>query len=154
MSAVKRLEPREDNVCFGCGAGNSRGMKLLFEADDATKRIRGEFKLGEEYQGGPKFLHGGIIALVIDEAMGKVSRFRQTHAVTAEMTVEYLKPIVVNQEIVVEAFESDEPKGRNLFYACEIRKPDGTLLARGRGRFVIVGEQFIAEVARGLQRAD
>ena len=46
----------------------------------------GEFKMGEEYQGGPKFLHGGIIALVIDEAMGKVWRFRQTHAVTAEMT--------------------------------------------------------------------
>ena len=136
------------------GRGMQRGMRLLFEADDATKRIRGEFKLGEEYQGGPKFLHGGIIALVIDEAMGKVSRFRQTHAVTAEMTVEYLKPIVVNQEIVVEAFESEEPKGRNLFHACEIRKPDGTLLARGRGRFVIVGEKFIAEVARGLQRAD
>jgi acyl-coenzyme A thioesterase PaaI-like protein len=152
MSAGKRLEPRDDNLCFGCGAGNARGMQLLFEADDVTKRIRGEFRLGAEYQGGPKFLHGGIIALVIDEAMGKVSRFRQARAVTAEMTIEYLKPVVVDQEIVVEAFESEEPKGRNLFHACEIRKPDGTLLARGRGRFVIVGEKFIAEVARALQR--
>ena len=51
---------------------------------------------------------------------------------------------------MVEAFESEEPKGRNLFHACEIRD-DGTLLARGRGRFVIVGEKFIAEVARALQ---
>ena len=151
MSAVKRLEPRQDNVCFGCGAGNARGMQLLFVADDETRRIRGEFKLGPEYQGGPKFLHGGIIALVIDEAMGKVSRFRQARAVTAEMTIEYLKPIVVNQEIVVEAFESEEPKGRNLYHACEIRSRDGAMLARGSGRFVIVGEKFIAEVARGLQ---
>src|SRR5271154_3401722 len=109
MSAVKRLEPREDNLCFGCGAGNARGMRLLFEADDATKRIRGEFRLGPAYQGGPNFLHAGIIALVIDEAMSKVSRFRETHAVTAEMTIEYLNPIVVNQETVVEAFESEEP---------------------------------------------
>jgi acyl-coenzyme A thioesterase PaaI-like protein len=151
MSAVKRLEPREDNVCFGCGAGNARGMKLLFEADDATRRVRGEFKLGPEYQGGPMFLHGGIIAVLIDEAMGKVCRFRQERAVTAEMTVEYFKPIGVNQEIIVEAFESDEPKGRNLFHVCEIRNREGSVLARGSGRFVIVGEEFIAEVARGSQ---
>ena len=151
MSAVKRLEPREDNVCFGCGAGNERGMKLLFVADDETRRVRGEFKLGPEYQGGPSFLHGGIIALLIDEAMGKVCRFRQARAVTAEMSIEYLKPVGVNQEIVVEAFESDEPKGRNLFHACEIRNREGAILARGRGRFVIVGERFIAEVAKVSQ---
>ncbi len=148
MSAVQRLEPREDNLCFGCGAGNARGMKLVFEADDATRRVRGEFKIGPEYQGGSNFLHGGIIALLIDEAMGKVCRFRQTRAVTASMTVDYLKPIGVNQEIVVEAFETDEPKGRNLFHGCEIRNRDGVVLARGVGRFVIVGAEFIAEVAR------
>lgn len=148
MSAVQRLEPREDNLCFGCGAGNARGMKLVFEADDVTRRVRGEFKLGPEYQGGPSFLHGGIIALLMDEAMGKLSRFRQRHAVTAEMTIEYLKPIVVNHEIVVEAFEAEEPKGRNLFYACEIRNREGAVLARGIGRFVTVGEKFVAEVAR------
>jgi uncharacterized protein (TIGR00369 family) len=151
MSAVRRLEPREDNHCFGCGAANSRGMKLIFEADDETRRVRGEFILGPDYQGGAMFLHGGIIALLADEAMGKVCRFRQARAVTAEMTIEYLKPVGVNQEIVVEAFEAEEPKGRNLFHACEIRNRDGVVLARGRGRFVMVGEKFIAEVARANQ---
>ena len=54
----------------------SAGCSLRFEQDDAAQRIRGTFRLGAEYQGGAGFIHGGIIATVLDEAMGKVCRFR------------------------------------------------------------------------------
>ncbi len=37
---------------------------------------------------------------LLDEAMGKVCRFRDVRAVTAELTIEYLKPIPVEQTIV------------------------------------------------------
>jgi len=61
--------------------------------------------------------------------------------VTAELTVEYLKPVSVENEIVVEAHEEEHlKKGRNLFHVGEIRDAAGTVLARGRGRFVIVGQ--------------
>ena len=82
-------------------------------------------------------LHGGIIALLLHEAMGKVCRFRNVRAVTAELTVEYLKPIRVDEEISIEAFEVDS-KERNLFHAAEIRSTQGAVLARGRGRFVAI----------------
>jgi hypothetical protein len=62
------LSPNPTNICFGCGGANARGMKLTFEQDGNTKRIRGAFKLAAEYQGGPGFIHGGIIATVLDEA--------------------------------------------------------------------------------------
>src|SRR6202451_353830 len=114
------LEPNPTNTCFGCGGANARGMKLTFEQDDGTQRIRGAFKLGAEYQGGPGFIHGGIIATVLDEAMGKVSRFRGVHAVTAELSIEYLKPVLVDADLVVEGYEL-EMKGRNLFLAGDIR---------------------------------
>ena len=125
------------NTCFGCGGANARGMKLTFEQDDSTKRIRGAFKLGAEYQGGPGFIHGGIIATVLDEAMGKVSRFRGVRAVTAELVVEYLKPVSVDAPLVIEAYEV-EKTGRNLHFVGEIRNRAGDLLARGRGRFVVI----------------
>ena len=70
-----RLDPKPENPCFGCGGANPRGMRLAFEQDDARQRIVGRFRLGEEYQGGSGFLHGGIIALLLDEAMSKASRF-------------------------------------------------------------------------------
>jgi uncharacterized protein (TIGR00369 family) len=135
-----RLEPNPANQCFGCGGANANGMKLTFEQDNANRRIVGRFVLGDRYQGGGGFAHGGIIALLLDEAMGKVCRFREVRAVTAELTVEYLKPVRVADEILVEGRET-ELQGRNLFLAGEIRNEAGEILARGKGRFVVIGRR-------------
>jgi uncharacterized protein (TIGR00369 family) len=131
------LKPNPTNACFGCGGANERGKLLTFEQDDAAQRIRGNFQLGAEYQGGTGFVHGGIIATVLDEVMGKVCRFRGVHAVTAELTIEYLKPVPVDVDLVVEGYEVDMT-GRNLFMVGEIRDVSDKVLARGKGRFVIV----------------
>ena len=137
MSETIRLEPNPTNKCFGCGGDSAGGMKLTFEQDNAKRRIVGRFVLGERYQGGAGFAHGGIIALLLDEAMGKVCRFREVRAVTAELNVEYLKPVAVDKEIVVEGRET-EMNGRSLFMTGEIRNGNGDVLARGKGRFVVL----------------
>lgn len=137
MSDTIRLEPNPTNKCFGCGGDNAGGMKLTFEQDNANRKIVGRFVLGERYQGGAGFAHGGIIALLLDEAMGKVCRFREVRAVTAELSVEFLKPVAVDKEIVVEGRET-EMNGRNLFITAEIRNENGDVLARGKGRFVVL----------------
>lgn len=133
------LSPNPTNKCFGCGGANDGGMKLSFEQDNGRRRIVGRFVLGERYQGGGGMAHGGIIATLLDEAMGKACRFREVRAVTAELSVEYLKPVNVQDEIVVEGWETEQ-KGRNLFHVGEIRNLAGDVLARGRGRFVVVRE--------------
>ena len=133
------LAPNPANHCFGCGGANENGMKLTFVQDNEKRRIVGRFVLGDRYQGGGGMGHGGIIATLLDEAMGKVCRFREVRAVTAELTVEYLKPVSVQEEIVVEGWET-EHKGRSLFHVGEIRNAVGDVLARGKGRFVIIGE--------------
>ena len=135
-----RLDPKPENPCFGCGGANARGMKLAFEQDDERQRIVGRFQLGDEYQGGSGFLHGGIIALLLDEAMGKASRFCGEHVVTADLRVEYLRPIRVDQEIVVEGFVARRD-GRQLYHEGEIRNAAGNVLARGQGRFVIIDRE-------------
>lgn len=140
MTEKITLAPNPENKCFGCGGANAAGMKLTFEQDNVARRIVGKFVLGEAYQGGGGMAHGGIIAVLLDEAMEKVCRFREVRAVTAELTVEYLKPVNVDQEIIVEGFETDH-KGRNLFLAGEIRNRTGEVLARGRGRFVVIGQK-------------
>ncbi len=140
MSETIRLEPNPTNKCFGCGGDNPGGMKLTFVQDNVNRRIVGRFVLGERYQGGGGFGHGGIIAVLLDEAMGKVCRFREVRAVTAEMTVEYLKPVDVMKEIVVEGRETEQ-KGRNIFMTGEIRNEAGEVLARGKGRFVVLRQK-------------
>jgi len=125
-------------------------MRLTFEQDDEQKRIRGMFRVGAEYQGGTGFLHGGIIATLLDEVMGKVNRFRSVQAVTAELKVEYLKPVPVDEDLIVEGWEV-EKKGRNLFHVGEIRDASGVLLARGTGRFVeIDAERYYRTTPVGI----
>ena len=137
LSETITLSPNPKNKCFGCGGDNSGGMKLTFEQDNVNRKIVGRFVLGERYQGGGGNGHGGIIAVLLDEAMGKVCRFREVRAVTAELSVEYLKPVAVDKTIVVEGRET-EMNGRNLFITGEIRNESGDVLARGKGRFVVI----------------
>lgn len=131
------IKPNPANPCFACGGANARGMQLSFEQDDAAQRIRGAFRIGAEFEGGSGFVHGGIIATLLDEVMAKVSRFVQDRAVTAELTVEYRKPVPVEEDLVVEGWEVSR-KGRSLYREGEIRDASGALLARGRGHFITV----------------
>ncbi len=147
MGRTLQLEPKDANRCFGCGGANEAGMKLHFELDLDDRRTRGRFTLGPNYAGGAGFAHGGIIAVVLDEAMGKLSKLTDERAVTAEMSVEYRKPVPVDLEIVVEGWQEGE-KGRNRFREAEIRDAQGNLLARGKGRFVVVGPPHSASTER------
>jgi uncharacterized protein (TIGR00369 family) len=135
-----KIDPKPENPCFGCGGANARGMQLSFEQDDERQRIVGRFRLGEDYQGGSGFLHGGIIALLLDEVMSKASRFGGQHAVTADLRVEYKRPIPVNTEIIVAGFITRR-EGRQMYHEGEIRNAAGDLLARGEGRFVIIDRE-------------
>ncbi len=133
----KTTQEKAPNVCFGCGEANPGGMHLPFTRDEANRRVIGRFRLDARYQGAPGMAHGGIIAVVLDEALGKVSRFYDARAVTAELIIEYLKPVRVGEEIHVEA-HLERAEGRNLFHVGEIRDGAGRVLARARGRFVAV----------------
>lgn len=148
MGRTLQLAPKEANGCFGCGGGNETGMKLQFELDLDARRTRGRFTLGSRYAGGGGFAHGGIIAVVLDEAMGKLSKLTDERAVTAELSVEYKKPVPVDREIAVEAWQEEE-KGRNRFRVAEVRDSQGVLLARGKGRFVVVEATHFTSARRG-----
>lgn len=137
MTQILKLDPKPTNHCFGCGAANPAGMRLAFDLNLDARRTRGSFTLGANYAGGAGFAHGGIIAVVLDEAMGKLSKLSDERAVTAEMTIEYRKPVPVDKSIVVEGWQEEE-KGRNRFRVAEIRDAQGNLLARGKGRFVVL----------------
>ena len=146
MGGKRKLEPNPGNHCFGCGGGNEFGMKLTFELDEDEKRCSGRFVLGARYGGGAGFAHGGVIAILLDEAMGKISKLTGERALTAELNIEYRKPVPVDSEIVVLGWQEDE-KGRNRFRVGEIHDAQGNLLARGRGRFVVIGQPVTAPVS-------
>ena len=131
---------RPRNRCFGCGKDNAGGMKLKFVIDDENRRVHGSFRLPGRYEGPPAHAHGGIVALLIDEAMGKLNRPENIVALTAEMSIHYVRPVPLRKKITIEAHPT-EHNGRNYWRECTIRDAEGHLLARGKGRFVKVADR-------------
>lgn len=125
------------NTCFGCGADNPEGMRLRFHLDEERKRFIGRFRIAKKFQGPPGHVHGGIIATILDEAMGKVNKLRHVIALTRNMEVEYLKPVPLSQPLVVEGWEV-RVRGRRHTNAAEIRNQQGDVLARSKGLFIAI----------------
>jgi uncharacterized protein (TIGR00369 family) len=130
----------QKNYCFACGRNNPDGMRLRFTYDEDGDCFVSRFRLGKRYTGPPGHCHGGIIATILDEAMGKVNKLRQVVAVTAEITVNYLKPVPLNKPLRVESREV-QVKGRQHINRAEILNKKGEVLARGRGLFIAIDPQ-------------
>jgi uncharacterized protein (TIGR00369 family) len=86
------------------------------------------------FEGPPSHAHGGIIATILDEAMGKVSKLRSIIAVTQTMQVNYIRPVPLLKPLVTEGWEVGV-NGREHFRAAEIRNAAGEVLATSTGTF-------------------
>jgi uncharacterized protein (TIGR00369 family) len=129
------------NVCFGCGPANRKGLHLKFAIDgDSDPPVRGRLRMPAHFQGSRRVLHGGMVALLLDEAMGKFNKLDEIVAPTAELSVQYLRPVPVAAKIVVEARRLRQ-EGRNYWREATIQDEQGKLLARGEGRFVKIGDR-------------
>ncbi len=128
------------NYCFACGKDNPHGMHLKFYLNDAGDRFVCRLKLPQRYWGPPKHAHGGIIATILDEAMGKVNKLRHVIALTSRIEVQYLKPVPLGKPLIVESWESSV-RGRRHVNVGEIRNEKGETLAKGRATFVAIDAQ-------------
>jgi hypothetical protein len=72
-------------------------MKLRFNYDERGGRFTARIRLKRQFAGPPGHAHGGIIATILDEAMSKLNKPNGITAVTSEMTVNYLRPVPLNQ---------------------------------------------------------
>src|SRR6202795_2121778 len=145
-----RYVKMQKNNCFVCGQNNPEGMRLKFILDEERQTFVCKFRLGKRYTGPPGHCHGGIIATILDDAMGKVNKLRQVIALTREMTVEYLKPVPLHQPLLVQGREI-EVRGTQHINSAEILNQKGEVLARSRGVFIAIHpERMFAKYAKRL----
>jgi uncharacterized protein (TIGR00369 family) len=123
------------NHCFGCGPENETGLQLKFRLNEKSQRFICRFKLQARFEGPPSHAHGGVIATILDEAMGKVSKMRGIIAVTGEMKINYLKPVPLHKTLITEGWEIRR-RGREHYRAAEIRSLKGEVLATSTAKFI------------------
>jgi uncharacterized protein (TIGR00369 family) len=143
--------PVFNNRCFGCSPINRNGLRLNFHEDRERVRVECTFRVAKRFEGPPGHVHGGIIATILDEAMGKVNRQKGVVAPTRRMAIDYLKPVPLGVELRAFGWHVSE-QGRKHFRAGEIRSVDGAVLARSEGLFIAIDPVKMFRKHRGSLR--
>ncbi len=139
MNSSENMTPMAhtaQNRCFGCGKANSIGLQLEFLlAENGT--VVCFATVPDTFEGPYGYLHGGIIATLLDETMSKSLRARGLVAMTRNMEVDYLRPVPSGSPIRLEGHVT-ESHGRKHWAAARILNADGVELAKGKGLFIEV----------------
>jgi acyl-coenzyme A thioesterase PaaI-like protein len=132
--------------CFVCGQHNDHGLKTRYRVEG--DRIVTVFTGDERHQGFPGVVHGGILSALLDETMGRTALFERAWVMTGRLEVRYRDPAPTGQPLTISAWPT-RVRGLSVEARGEVRGPDGTLLAEGKGLFLKVPE----EVKRQAQEA-
>ncbi len=130
--------PVDDGLCVGCGPDSAIGLHMYF-ARDEDGSVVSRFVVPQRFQGWRDVVHGGIVALVLDEAMAYAAAATGWLGVTADLKLRFRSEVPVASELVV--------RGRVLWQRRDVLaitatlvSADGRLLASAEGRFLARGE--------------
>lgn len=134
--------PVKKNYCFGCGPDNPDSMRLKFRYDKKRGLVSSRISVNPRFAGPPGYVHGGIIATILDEAMAKLNKLHGVTAVTGHLAVDYLRPVPLEKSLLIVARETNV-KGRRRLREAEITNQKKEVMARGTGLFVTVNPEKV-----------
>jgi acyl-coenzyme A thioesterase PaaI-like protein len=123
-------------MCFGCGLNNPIGLRGQFYELE-NKEVYGVFKSLKEHQSAPTIVHGGVVAGIIDEIIGRammVIRPDDFWGYTVELKIRYKKAVPIETEIHAVGRITKE-MGRLYEGEGFIFLKDGTLAVEGSAKY-------------------
>jgi uncharacterized protein (TIGR00369 family) len=138
------------NRCFGCGVANPAGLHLEFLlAEDGSVVCLAT--IPDNFEGPPGYLHGGIIATLLDEAMSKAVRAQGMIAMTRQLEVDYVRPVPSGAPIRMEGRIASS-EGRKHWVQARILNAAGSELVLGKGLFIEVKPRVAEPVTTNASR--
>ena len=130
--------------CFVCGQRNPFGLHLVFRIEDGT--IVTDFQPREEHQGFPGVIHGGIIASVLDETLGRTSILAEypEWTMTGRLEIRYRRYVPYGPLLRVRARLGTERK--RMMQATGVitfADDETTVLAEAQGTFLALPSQVV-----------
>jgi acyl-coenzyme A thioesterase PaaI-like protein len=123
-------------LCKSCARRGSCRLGITEERLIAPGRTESALMCSLEYEAGPGVAHGGWTAAAMDDILGHLSIVEGRRAVTARLTVEFVKPVPLERQLTAIAWCESNEGGQRL-HRAELRlATTGAVLARGCGIFV------------------
>jgi uncharacterized protein (TIGR00369 family) len=133
------LAPQAQSRCFGCGPASTTGLHLVFlPSEDGS--VSCQTAIPEAFEGPPGYIHGGIIATMLDEAMSKSVRALGKASMTRQLEVDYLRPVPSGAPIRIHG-HLVRGEGRKHWAEATIQNAAGKVLAQSKGLFVEMRER-------------
>lgn len=117
------------NDCFICGRQNPRGLHMVFY-DNGDNEVRSEYAVSEYYQSYPGIVHGGIVAAMLDEVVGRVAMIGDHHhfMMSVRLEVKYRHPVPTETMLTIVG-RVVRLRGRLGKAVGQVLLPDGALAA-------------------------
>src|SRR5256885_8922898 len=93
------MEVHFDGHCFGCGPLNPDGLQLKFEA--GPEGSVAEYQVPDRFQSWAGMAHGGVVALMLDEAVGWAAWHSGHPGVTGRLQVNFRRPLRLGEAVRV-----------------------------------------------------
>ena len=129
--------PLDDGRCFACGPFAPDGLHLRF-APAGADAVRAEITLPPRFQGWRGIVHGGIVMMLLDEAMAHACGLVGERGMTAAMELRFRAPVPLGVPLAVTGSVRWQ-RAKVIALAATVALLDGTVLAEGEGSFVSAG---------------
>ncbi|RKX28202.1 MAG: PaaI family thioesterase [Candidatus Zixiibacteriota bacterium] len=133
--------------CFVCGDKNPQGLAARFYYDG--QQAITEIVATEQFEGYRDIYHGGIISALLDEVMIKAILAIDRFAVTAEITVRFLKPVRINSKLIFVG-KVVKSKGRVFLTEGEVRDKSNEIYATATGKYIEARTELRRELMKSL----
>ena len=131
-------------TCFLCGRQNDIGLKVSWYNDAGAQQIRAVVTVPEHFNGYPGFVHGGIIAALLDETAGRsllLDGNEDQLMVTLKLEIKYRRPTPTGVPLTLIG-QVVKRSGSRAQVDAKLFLPDGTLAAEGQALLMRPSEEF------------
>ncbi len=135
--------------CFVCGQRNPFGLHLVFRLDNNT--VVADFQPREEHQGFPGVIHGGIVAALLDEALGRTPVLGNNRAwtMTGRLEVRYRRYVPYGPLLRVRAsLDTERHRMQQASGVLTLADDERVVLAEATGIFL----PFTPEMADSIMK--
>jgi acyl-coenzyme A thioesterase PaaI-like protein len=115
------------------------------------KSITAQVRFNESYQGPPACVHGGMVAALLDDALGRTRHLTGRHCVTGGLNVTYKRPTPINTDLTVEA-RIESVHERKFIVTGEIYH-EGQVTASAEAVFVFLADEKFNALVSGARDA-